>query len=141
MFASYSNKANAYARVGVETDVTSASPHKLILMLYDGALAHIHSAKMAMENKNIPVKGQHVSKAIDIIINGLKVSLNLEAGGELAERLDALYDYMSERLLYANLHNNVAALEEVAGLLDSLRGAWIVIADQVAETTTEGKTP
>ncbi len=136
MFASYSNKASAYAKVGVETDVTSASPHKLILMLYDGALAHIHSARLAMGNKNIPVKGQHISKAIDIIINGLKVSLNMEAGGELAERLDALYDYMSERLLYANLHNNVPALDEVTELLENLRGAWAGIADQPATQAT-----
>lgn len=136
MFASYSNKASAYAKVGVETDVTSASPHKLILMLYDGALAQIHSAKLAMANKNIPVKGQHISKAIDIIINGLKVSLNMEAGGELAERLDALYDYMSERLLYANLHNNSSALDEVVELLESLRSAWADIADQPATQAT-----
>jgi len=135
MFVSYSNKADAYARVGVETGVTSASPHQLILMLYDGALASIQGAKVAMTDKNIPVKGQHISKAIDIILNGLKVSLNLDAGGELAVRLDALYDYMAERLLYANIHNNTAALEEVAALLDSLRSAWMSIADQAGAAT------
>ncbi len=72
-----------------------------------------------------------VSKAIEIIINGLKVSLDMNAGGELAERLAALYDYMSERLLYANLHNSQPALDEVSGLLASLREAWAGIAGQV----------
>ena len=132
MFASYSNKANAYAKVSVETGVTSANPHKLILMLYDGALAGIQSARLAMNSKDIPTKGRNISKAIDIIINGLKVSLNMDAGGDLAAQLDALYDYMSDRLLYANLHNNVAALDEVAGLLEGLRSAWEGIADQAA---------
>lgn len=131
MFASYS-KANAYAKVSVETGVTSASPHKLILMLYDGALASIQSARLAMDSKDIPTKGRHISKTIDIILNGLKVSLNMDAGGDLAAQLDALYDYMSDRLLYANLHNNVAALDEVAGLLEGLRSAWEGIADQAA---------
>jgi flagellar protein FliS len=77
-----------------------------------------------MENRDIAAKGLAVSKAIEIIINGLKASLDVEAGGELASRLAALYDYMAERLLYANLNNNRAALDEVAGLLQGLREAW-----------------
>jgi flagellar protein FliS len=84
-----------------------------------------------MEKKDIPGKGQAVSKAIEIIVNGLKVSLDMNAGGDLAERLAAVYDYMSERLLYANLHNSQPALDEVAGLLATLREAWAEIASQV----------
>jgi flagellar protein FliS len=103
----------------------------LILMLFDGALLQVRSAGIAMEKKDIPAKGQAVSKAIEIIINGLKVSLDMNAGGDLAERLAALYDYMSERLLYANLHNSQPALDEVAGLLATLREAWAEIASQV----------
>lgn len=129
---SYANRASAYSRLGTETSVDSATPHQLILMLYDGALLSLRTAGTAMQSKNIPAKGAAVSKAIDIITNGLKASLDLEAGGELAGRLDALYEYMTERLLYANLHNNQAALEEVSGLLASLREAWSAIADQVA---------
>lgn len=129
---SYANRASAYSRLGTETSVDSATPHQLILMLYDGALLSLRTASTAMQGKNIPAKGAAISKAIDIITNGLKASLDLEAGGDLAGRLDALYEYMSERLLYANLHNNQAALEEVSGLLASLREAWAAIADQVA---------
>ncbi|AWI75215.1 flagellar export chaperone FliS [Azoarcus sp. L1K30] len=128
---SYANRASAYARVSTETSVESATPHKLILMLYDGALLSLRTAAAAMRNKDIPTKGAAISKAIDIITNGLKVSLDLEAGGEIAGRLDALYEYMAERLLYANLHNNEAALDEVCGLLGSIREAWEGIANQV----------
>ena len=127
MFAS-SNPASAYAKVGVETGVTAASPHKLILMLFDGAIMALGSAQRHMAEKNIPAKGQDISKAIEIITNGLRVSLDLEAGGELAERLFALYDYMTVRLLHANLHNDTAAIEEVTRLLGELRSAWEEIA-------------
>jgi flagellar protein FliS len=127
---SRTNRAAAYARVDAETSVQAASPHKLILMLYDGALVALRTASVAMSNKDIPTKGQSISKAINIIDNGLKISLDLNAGGELAARLSALYEYMSERLLYANLHSNEAAVQEVIGLLDSLREAWVGIAEQ-----------
>ncbi len=135
MFGSYSaNRANAYAKVEVETGVTAADPHKLVLMLYDGAILSISTAAGAMQRGDIAVKGQSTSKAIEIITNGLKASLDAKAGGELAERLSALYDYMAERLLYANLHNNRAALDEVSGLLESLREAWQGIAPSAQKT-------
>jgi flagellin-specific chaperone FliS len=80
-------------------------------------------------------KGEAISKAIDIIGNGLKVSLDLEQGGELAERLDALYDYLVLRLLRANLDNDLRALEEVAALLEEVHGAWREIAPKAATTS------
>ncbi|WP_407278254.1 flagellar export chaperone FliS [Aromatoleum evansii] len=135
MFGSFPNRAAAYAQVGVETGVSTADPHKLILMLFDGALLSIGTASAAMENRDIPGKGQAISKAIEIILNGLKASLDLNAGGELAARLSALYDYMSERLVYANLHNSRPALDEVHGLLESLREAWAGIAPGATATT------
>ncbi len=131
MFGGFGNRAAAYAKVGVETGVNTADPHKLILMLFDGALLQIRTAGIAIGNRDIPAKGTAISKAIEIIINGLKVSLDMNAGGELAQRLSALYDYMSERLLYANLHNSQPALDEVAGLLSTLREAWASIRSQV----------
>ena len=131
MFGGFGNRANAYAKVSVETGVNTADPHKLILMLFDGALLQVRTAGIAIVNKDIPAKGTAISKAVEIIINGLKVSLDLSAGGELAQRLAALYDYMSDRLLYANLHNSQPALDEVAGLLATLREAWAEIRSQV----------
>lgn len=132
MFSSPSYSAKAYAKVGIETDVLSANPHKLILMLFDGALLAISSAKLHMEQKHIPEKGQAISQAINIINDGLKASLDLNAGGDLAERLNALYDYMCTRLLYANLQNSIAALDEVSRLLGEIKGAWLEIADNPA---------
>ncbi len=136
MFASPRSGANTYARVGVETGVLTADPHKLIMMLFDGAILSIAAAAAAMDGKDIPAKGQAVSKAIDIILNGLKASLDAKTGGELADRLAALYDYMGERLLYANLHNSRAALDEVSGLLHTLREAWEGIAPRTSNVTT-----
>ena len=119
--------AAAYSSVGVETGVSTADPHKLILMLFEGALLQIGTAVIALENKDVPAKGMAISKAIEIILNGLKVSLDYEAGGELAQRLGALYDYMTQRLLYANLHNSRPAMDEVTQLLTDLKSAWEAI--------------
>ncbi|NMG76395.1 flagellar export chaperone FliS [Aromatoleum diolicum] len=124
MFGSFPNRAAAYAQVGIETGVSTADPHKLILMLFDGAILSIATATAAIERNDIAAKGQSISKAIEIILNGLNASLDPSAGGEIAERLGALYVYMSERLLYANLHSSQPALAEVSGLLHTLREAW-----------------
>jgi flagellar protein FliS len=122
---------NAYANVGLETGIASASPHKLIVMLYDGALVALLSAKTNIAANNIAAKGTAISKAITIIDNGLRASLDKDAGGEIAANLDALYDYMSRRLLHANLKNDVPAIEEVHRLLSDLREAWVAIGDKV----------
>jgi len=130
MFGTMKRGVNAYANVGLETGVASASPLKLIIMLYDGALAALLGAKANMAAGNIAAKGSAISKAITIIDNGLRASLDKSAGGEIADNLDALYDYMSRRLLQANLKNDVAIVEEIHGLLADLRGAWVSIGDK-----------
>lgn len=132
MFTSTMKPTDAYAKVAVETGVSSATPHKLILMLFDGALMAIGSASRHIQEKHIAEKGQAISKAIDIITNGLEASLNMEVEGELAGRLSALYQYMCARLLHAGLKNDRAALDEVAGLLSEIRSAWEEIADDPA---------
>lgn len=115
---------NAYAKVGIDSSVAAADPHKLILLLYQGALLAISSAKNQMLRKDVAAKGRSISHAILIIDEGLRSSLNKNAGGELAQNLAALYEYMSQRLLVANLKNDVAALDEVSSLLSELKGAW-----------------
>lgn len=127
MFGSMQRGVNAYAKVGLETSVSSASPHKLIVMLYDGALVAVLSALTNMKAGNIPAKGTAISKAITIIDNGLRAALDKNAGGEIADGLDALYEYMSARLLQANLNNQPEILEEVQRLLTDLREAWNAI--------------
>jgi flagellar protein FliS len=131
MFGNIKRGVNAYANVGLETGIASASPHKLIIMLYDGVLAALLSGRANMAAGNIAAKGIAISKAINIIDNGLRVSLDIKAGGEIAENLDALYDYMSRRLFHANLKNDAPAIDEVHGLLSGLREAWVAIGDKI----------
>jgi flagellar protein FliS len=130
MFGNNFNPIAAYAQGGLEAKVRSASPHQLIILLFEGASSAITVAKLHMERGEIAQKGKLISQAIDIITNGLKASLNLEAGGKLAEQLAALYDYMARRLLSANLENNPAALDEVSTLLAEIHSAWIEITPQ-----------
>jgi flagellar protein FliS len=118
------NAINAYTNVGIDTSVAGADPHKLILLLYQGALLAISTAKNHMLRKNVAAKGKSISHAILIIESGLKSSLDKNVGGELAQNLSALYDYMNQRLMVANLKNDVAALDEVSALLTELKGAW-----------------
>lgn len=141
MFGNMKRGVNAYANVGLETGIASASPHKLIVMLYDGALVALLSAKAGIAANNIAAKGSAISKAISIIDNGLRASLDKNAGGEIAANLDALYDYMSRRLLHANLKNDVTILDEVHGLLADLRGAWVEIGEKLGQGPVVAQAP
>ncbi|MCG2582887.1 flagellar export chaperone FliS [Massilia sp. TS11] len=140
MFGSKHSGVQAYAKVGIETGVTAASPHKLIVMLYDGALVSVGSAIRHMQAGSIPEKGAAISKAIMIIDSGLRASLDKKVGGDIAQGLDALYEYMGARLLHANLKNDLAALEEVQRLLSELRDAWNAIGDSPAARQAEQRT-
>ena len=128
MFGMMRSPAESYAKVSVDAAVETADPHRLVLMLFDGAMTAISLARIQMQNGQIPEKGAAISKAIDLITNGLGASLDIESGGDLAECLAALYEYMAQRLLFANMKNSVAALDEVSELLGSLRDAWAQIA-------------
>ncbi|WP_341313968.1 flagellar export chaperone FliS [Paraburkholderia sp. IMGN_8] len=137
MFSPGHSGANAYARVGVETGVMGASPHRLIVMLYQGARQAIAQARMHVQQGNVPARGEAIGKAIQIVESGLQLSLNREAGGEIAERLNALYGYMSRRLLEANTKQSEAMLVEVDGLLATLEEAWIGIAPEIARMAVQ----
>lgn len=119
--------ASAYGNIGLETGIVAANPHKLIVMLFDGALAALARAMHEMKAGNVPAKGKAISQAISIIDNGLRASLDKEKGGQIATSLEALYEYMGERLLLANLHNKADILDEISGLLKDLRGTWVAI--------------
>jgi len=128
MFGMTQNPTAAYAQVGLESAVNSADPHGLILLLFEGAATAMSLARLHMDQNDIAQRGTNISKAIDIIANGLKASLDLKAGGELAERLYALYDYIVQRLLWANMKKDRAALEEAMFLLGEIHSAWAEIA-------------
>ncbi len=132
MLANQGNRAMAYAKVGMETGVMAADAHKLILMLFEGALLAISRARLHLKQKEIAEKGRAVSHAINIIGNGLKASLDVKAGGDLAEKLAALYDYMCQRLLVANIENDDAAFNEVSLLVSDIKSAWEEIAGNPA---------
>lgn len=123
---------NTYNKIDIESGVNAADPHKLILMLYQGAILAIISAKNQILRKETAAKGASISKAITIIDGGLKACLDMNAGGELAQNLFSLYAYMSQQLLTANLNNDTEILDEVSQLLVELKGAWESIRSEVS---------
>lgn len=135
MFGSMQGGASAYAKVGMETGVIAANPHKLIIMLFEGTQIALNNALQHMQAGNIAEKGQAISKAIMIIENGLRASLDKSVGGEIAINLDSLYEYMSNQLLIANLKNQPEVIKEVQKLLRDIQSAWEEIAPKSATST------
>jgi flagellar protein FliS len=120
-----------YHQVGVQTGIASASPHALTLMLYDGLLNAVKLARQALSEGRVQDKGRHITHASRIIDEGLKASLNLQDGGDIALNLRDLYNYCQVRLMYANLHNDQPALSEVVSLIEPVRDGWAGIAVSV----------
>lgn len=132
-FGGNKTRIDGYRQQGLAGVVESATPHRLIQMLMEGGLDRIAAAKGHMERGEIAEKGAQVSWAISII-DGLRVSLDKPVGGEIAQNLDDLYNYMMMRLTEANIRNEPAYLDEVANLLRQIKGAWDAIPQ---ETITE----
>ncbi len=137
MFSPEHSGANAYARVGVDTGVMGANPHRLIVLLYQGAREAVAQARMYLQNGNVAKRGQMISKAIRIVEGGLQQSLNRDAGGEVAQRLDRLYSYIARRLLEANITQSEPILIEVDRLLATLEGAWTGIGPEIARLAAQ----
>ena len=138
MNAMTQHAVNAYSQVGVESNLADASPHKLVLMLFEGAIKAVARARLAMTKGEIAPKCEAISKAIAIVQEGLQLSLDVKAGGELAENLNGLYEYMIHRLVFANLKNQVEPLDEVGKLLVDLKNAWAAIAPKQAQPKMAG---
>jgi len=117
---------NQYKQVNVRASVENADPYTIIQMLFDGAMERLNMAKMHIQQNNIAQKGENISRAIGIV-DGLRSSLDMEAGGDLAANLEALYDYMQRQLLKANLQNDTALIDEVLSLLGEIRAGWMAI--------------
>ncbi len=116
-----------YQTVNTQAQASDASPHRLIQMLMEGGLTRLAQARGAMERQNYPLKGELIGKAIGIV-GGLRNGLDMAQGGELAQNLDNLYEYMIRRLSDANLTNTLEPLDEVATLLRDVKSGWDAIA-------------
>ena len=127
--------AGSYQRVGVETGVGGASPHELVTMLFDGFNVALAQARNALQQKRIEAKCKAITQAVRIVDEGLKATLDRDAGGKLAADLDALYGYVALRLTQANLNNDSAALDECARLMEPVRSAWVAIGPGAATST------
>jgi flagellar secretion chaperone FliS len=132
--------SHAYKSVGVSTTVEGASPHKLITMLYDGLLKHLRLAKAHMLKGELGNKAAALSKAMSILDQGLRASLDDEKGGDISARLRALYDYSERQLVLANARNDVSRVDEVIALIEPLRAAWVGIATQAGQPAPQGAT-
>lgn len=130
MTGTVEHAAETYARLEVETGVAAASPQRLVVMLYDGAVTSLLAAKTALAGGDVGGRGAKISKAISIIDEGLRPAVDVDAGGEIAQNLLALYDYVVTRLLLANLKSDEASLDEAISLLAELKGAWEVLERQ-----------
>jgi flagellar protein FliS len=139
MMNTESRAMQEYQQMNTRFAVESASPHRLIQLMMERALTKIAVARCHMENGAVSEKGRHIGDAIGVI-SGLRASLNHKADARLCGNFDALYDYMSRRLLEANLRDDAGILDEVSGLLRELKEAWDAISDRVPESlsTTPG---
>ncbi|NRB25137.1 flagellar export chaperone FliS [Shewanella sp.] len=116
----------SYRQVSVDSEIAVASPHRIIQMMFEGALQRIAQSRYAIEHTDPATKGINIGKAIGII-NGLNNSLNMDAGGEIAANVSALYDFMLRRLSEANINNDVQALVDVSDMLKTIKEGWDAI--------------
>jgi len=125
----------AYSNVGLETQVLSASPERLITLLFDGALSAIAKARLHMQQGNIAERGMAISKAIDIVDSGLKASVDQDTGGEVAKSIVATYELVLYHLMQANLHADEEKLALAETILKEISSAWREACDTPKEHT------
>ena len=119
--------ANAYKDVAVETAVSAASPYQLVRLLYEALQQSLATAKASMNKGDVVAKGKAIGHAVRILEEGLKAGLDTERGGELALNLKVVYDICTLRLTEANLHNDVALIDEVSRLIQPIADGWYQI--------------
>jgi flagellar protein FliS len=128
MTAAFSRSSTlaAYQTVATHGGVAAADPHRLIVMLMDGALERIAQARGCIQHDALPEKNRLLAAAVSIV-EELRSSLDLKLGGTIAANLDDLYDYCCRQLIKANMQNHVPTLDEVTHLLGEIRAAWIAL--------------
>ena len=129
----YSNGLQSYRK----TNVITADPKRLVLMCYEGAIENLKIAKNRYAEKDYEGKSNVIKKAQDIIYE-LLCSLDFKRGGSIAENLESLYNYMTRRIIHADVNADIGAIEEVIGMLNELKSAWEgAFYGQVKETGLE----
>ncbi len=124
----------AYKKVSVDSQLTAASPHKVIQMLMAGCIERLVQGKAAMLQGNIAVKGERLGKALDIVVN-LRGCLSMEDGGEIAKNLDQLYDFVIGRIIYANQNNEPEPIDDVIDIIREIKSAWDQIPNEYHNIT------
>ncbi len=118
----------AYKKVSIDSQLTSATPHRVIQMLMAGAIERLIQGKAAMQQGSVAQKGERLGKALDIVMS-LRACLSMDDGGEISENLDALYDFMVRQITLANQDNNPQPIDDVVDMLREIKSAW----DQIPE--------
>lgn len=121
------NGYNAYTAVSLDSQIAGATPHQLIILLYDGAINAMRRAEIYFQSGNIARRGEMISRAINIIDNGLRAGLNHEKGGQIAAELESLYEYISRTLLEANLNKSGENLPHLISLMTEMQETWQAI--------------
>jgi len=134
----FSSSLASYQQIGSDSDILGADPHRLIVLLFDGAEAALIKAQDCLAAQDVTGRSDALLKAIDIITSGLSASLNLEQGGEVAQNLKSLYDYMVSRLIHANIHQDPRAISEVQKLLGEVSGAWREMGENLRKQQAAG---
>lgn len=129
---------NAYQKTSTQSGVIDANPHRLIQMLMEGALEKMSKAKGFIERKQYDKKSHHISWAIKII-NGLRDSLNSDAGGEISENLDNLYEFSIHKLITANQSNNIEDVESAIMVMKNIKEGWDGIEQDAREIFSPGQ--
>jgi len=130
-------KTRQYQSIGVQTSIMDADPHRLIQLLFDGAMQNMSAARGFIERKDIENKNARLNKAIEIV-GGLRGFLDKEKGGEVSTNLERLYEYIEFKLFQANIKNSVEFVDECMGLLKQVKTAWDEIRPVVAKPATAG---
>ncbi len=126
------SKLAAYRSVSAHGAVADVHPHALVLTLFDATLERMNAARACIEQRETRRMAGLLHSAV-VLIAELRGSLDLQKGGPLAHNLSNLYEYMTRRLMHANLMSDAAAVREVIGLLEEIRGAWAAIGPQVRQ--------
>ncbi|MDX1669837.1 MAG: flagellar export chaperone FliS, partial [Limnobacter sp.] len=124
--------------VDLQSSVMSASPHALITMLLDEAIKRMRLASLHMEDRRFAEKGACIGKSIQIIQEGLLAALDKEKGGQIAEQLEALYEYVTKNLVLASAKNDTALLEVCIDIMSEVRAGWVEMGEHIHSNAAAG---